>query len=305
MKSVEIPSWLTWLGGALVAVVGYTISSSLPGILEYAGYMITAGVAFAGATRVPIAHKAVYTILAKRIPLVTDEGYAWTIIWLTDLEEVDCKEHPIEIQIDDVYSSDNIPVHIEASVQLAINDPYLFLSVDNLEGKQDDKGRNKGGIIPQLTEAAVREFASEYVAADNPRLPENRESVSRRGALVKKKSEMADTIRTTLIRQQNKQASWGVDFRRVVVSDIRLPERLANAFTNIEVEEAERIAETIELEHVTKLAQDVVRRTGVSYEEALATVQSERGKAERIRVEGKGTGDLTKAAGVVSRKGRK
>ena len=101
-----------------------------------------------GLSRVSIAHKGVVIFIGTRLrSLFLSEGWNWTFPILTSVQEIDVREQSTIVNSFTAISQNGVRVTIDASIQWAIENPYLALSVT-------ENVINKG--MPELVRQALR-----------------------------------------------------------------------------------------------------------------------------------------------------
>ena len=207
-----------------------------------------------GLSRVSIAHKGVVIFIGTRLrSLFLSEGWNWTFPILTSVQEIDVREQSTIVISFTAISQNGVRVTIDASIQWAIENPYLALSVT-------ENVINKG--MPELVRQALR-ISISAITADI--------------AL----TDVQEKIKTALSNNINLEAGkWGLKIKTVLISNVALPEIVIADYERTAREEQQRAAERIESQHVREQIKLFMEELGMTQDEARRTFQIERGKIE-------------------------
>ncbi|MBI2439353.1 MAG: SPFH domain-containing protein [Candidatus Moranbacteria bacterium] len=260
--------------GTLLGLVGFAAS------LIYFFWM--------GLRKIPVGWSAIQLFLEERTFVIYGEGWNW--YWpepIGNMELVDTREQSLDIPLTEVLTEDNVPVTINLSLQYKICNIHRSLNISNIIKALSE-------AVESITRIVVQDIDSNDIAQEKKNIPHNVLNLSIEG--------FEEKTLNAYTRDQ-----WGTEIIKIRVTHIRLPEKLEAARTNVQVMKAEQAkeeeqakAERIEAENVAGLI-EVFKGTGLSPEMAASIVQSERGKATRIIIDGSAK-PIERAAGIIAAK---
>lgn len=286
---------------ALIAyIIGAGIGQSVP--ILTGGLIHSCGAALSilsiwyfgweGLAKVPVGHRGLALLIGKRRTApVLDEGWAW--YWpkpIGEVQTVNCLRRPIDQTKIQVLSQDKIPVTVDVSSEVRTINPFLFVGVEG--GDADKLYRDR---VDQITRLIASKIAAEDLVESKIALTEVLENGTQRGTRIeglegkiKNPADLAELERFELVGMLDYAPNnWGVEPLQIRVTDIRLPPEIEKAKANVNVEEAQRKAEGIEMETLSELVGTLKKaHPDLSSQEALAAVQAERGKRTIINIEG-------------------
>jgi len=270
-----------------------TIASMLLGIVAETILMLIAialSVLFFGTSglrTIAVGYKGVPLLFGKRIQgIVYPEGIVWT--WpkpIGDIMAVDTRDKTMDLPLTEVLTEDSVPVAITIALQIKVTDIFKYLDADKPEASLINSAESDIRSIALLFPAS--NIAQERQVISNAlRTGVGGEATPLEGKLFQGLSDSKDL--------------WGISVSQVRITHIRLPKELEDARTDIQVREskqqaeiADAKAEMVEAEHIAKMLA-VYKAAGLSPTEGMNMIQSERGKATRIILDG-GADPLVKA----------
>lgn len=262
-----IGSWLLFpIVGTLLALIAFIVC------ILYFGVN--------GLNVIPVGFQGIGLWLEKRVAgKFYPEGLVWN--WpkpFGGIAIIDTRNKPIDLPLTQVLTKDRVPVSITVSLQTKITDLYTYLSAQNPE--ESLKNAAESDIRYMAAQHASDEISNETLTAD-----------------VKKA--MADAagdtpLETVLLKGLlDSENQWGIKVSQVRITNIRLPEEIEKANTEIQVQVADQkkeiaqaVAEKTEATHVAAMV-GIYKAAGLSSTEAINALQTERGKATRIILDGR------------------
>lgn len=259
-----VGSWLLHpIAGTLLAIIAF-IATILYGIK--------------GLRTIPVGSKGKPLWLGKRVDKSTcPEGLIWT--WpkpFGDLIIIDVRDKPVNLPLTEVLTKDNVPVSINISLQTKITDLDVYLSSNRAEES-----------LQNATESDIRTIVAQL---QSETIPQEKQNITN---AIEGKPAVRGLEKLTLQALTGAEAAWGITVSKVRITHIRLPEEMENANTEIQVqtanqkkETAQAVAEKIEARHVAEMMA-IYKTAGLSPTEAINALQTERGKATRIILDGR------------------
>lgn len=247
--------WLiTWLlqplAGTVLAYLMLIIS------LLYFGIM--------GIRRVPVGWQGISLFFGKRVRRVYAEGYVWA--WPEPIGDIlleDVRESTLEWEMLEVLTNNNVPVTLKMSAQYRVVDIFQSLSVNDPRGALQE-------AIDSVTRKIVQMIETKDVAQEK------------------------DNIESKIQGELSSYAKerWGIELIMIRVTSIRLPVAMEQARTAVEVMKAQKEKEVAQAEAEVTEAKNIAglmkifTAAGLAPEMAANLVQTERGKATRIIIDG-------------------
>ncbi len=275
---------VTLIASVLAAVIAFGLSllmmnAFFAALLGLVTFMATICFGWTGLREIPVGSKAIQLTLGKRTTRIYPEGWIWN--WpepLGDIAIVDVRVSPIDLPVTEVLTADNVPVRINLSLQFSVIDIGVFLDAKDPETS-----------LKNATESDIRTLAQKFNADKIAQEKSGIIAVLTSGETGPPGSPLEQTAVRALVDAPEK---WGVTVSAVNITEIRLPEEIEEARTEIQVaqaqqakERAQAISERTETENVAELIR-ILMRTGLTATEAVNVVQSERGKAKRVIIDG-------------------
>lgn len=283
------------LGGFWLALMLGGITTVLGGLGWGLVILTLAGLYFVGGFhKVPVAHRGILTLFGARAGLIFKEGWLWLPRWLANVQIVDWRKRSVELAVTDVQSKDELDIgfKLSAVVQVSNIDRFLELN-DPWGGTKDGETVNKGPVVNEISEA-LREAVS-HINADP--------GTGARITAARRKIEK--DVKEIIETEHSQFRTWGLTLESLQIGDINLPPELQEAVTRRRVEEAEREAEGEEMTTVIELAKRMRSASGdtMNFEDCVKAIQTERGKATRIIIDGAG-GDSFLQGSIIAGFGR-
>jgi len=224
-----------------------------------------------GLRTIPVGFRAMRLWLGKR---VEGKEYPEGVVWnwpkpFGDLEVKDCRDKPLDLPLSAVLTADNVPVDIDGALQIRITDINKNLSADKPEESLKNAAESDiRSIVLKLQSSTVaqeKQLIASFLMGEQTPIE---------GLLLKG---LADS-----------KEDWGITVSKVRITHIRLPQKLEEARTEIQVRAA-RLGQETEDAKAEKVAIDnlagrirTLKRTGLEPSEAVDAVQAEFGKITRV-----------------------
>ncbi|MDP2837843.1 MAG: SPFH domain-containing protein [Candidatus Moranbacteria bacterium] len=262
-----------WGFGFLLGPIAGTILAyiALVASLTYFGRL--------GFRQIPVGFQAIQLVFGARTKKIYSEGWIWN--WpspLGDIGLVDTRQKPFEIPLTEVLTKDNVPVSINVALQIRVTDLDIYLSAE----KPEDSLKN-------ATESDIRLLAAKLSSTT---IAQGKELIS--DAITSGKGAVGTVLEGTMLHELNDDEKiWGIKVIQVKVTHVRLPEAIEKARANVQVEAAQKVAETMETKTLAILI-SILTEKGIDAKDALAAIQAERGKRTIVSIEGTAS-DLVKA----------
>ncbi len=211
--------------------------------------------------------------------LIQGDGFNWYLpSWLFGgVELVDMKSFPVDLsKYDEFNSADDFPMRISTDLEIGVKNPYRWLTKTNpLQSTIDEAIDQLRFLIGSMTS-------------------EDFKDMKQKGVLSKRWREGDANGEGDAKGLEREIAQWGYMIYKAQIANIRPPKEIEDANAKKQVELAQAAAEAIEIDHVGNLINSLAEKSGISSELASTIVQTERGKAGRLIVDG-GASDLVKA----------
>lgn len=232
-----------------------------------------------GLRTIPVGYKGIPLLFGKRVAgIVFPEGIIWT--WpkpIGDIVAVDTRDKPIDLPLTEVLTEDNVPVNITMALQIKVTNIFRYLDADKPEAS--------------LGNAAESDMRSIVLRLQSGNIAQEKQNITH--AMVTGQGGDATPLEGLMFQGLSDAPDlWGITVSQVRITHIRLPKELEDAKTDIQVresrqkaEEADARAEMTEAEHIARMLA-VYKAAGLSATEAMNMLQSERGKATRIILDG-------------------
>lgn len=255
---------VNWVGSILL----HPIAGTLLAYITFVACILYFGVN--GLRTIPVGFRAMKLWLGKRVKgREYPEGVVWN--WpkpFGDLEVKDCRDKPLDLPLSAVLTADNVPVDIDGALQIKITDINKNLSADKPEESLKNAAESDiRSIVLRLQSSTVAQEKQLIAGALSGQTPI--EGLLLRG--------LADSVEF-----------WGIKVSQVRITHIRLPKKLEEARTEIQVRAA-RLGQEVEDAKAEAVAIDnlaarieTLKGTGLEPSEAVDAVQSEFGKITRV-----------------------
>ncbi len=243
-------------------------------------------------------HSGVVLFLGSIIEWFTlPSGYSWILPKpLMNFIEVDTREETKDHPLQEVLSRDNSQAEIDVQVQRRVIDPVAHIKVEDAEKSLDG-----------LVERNVRWLGNLVLIKDLPGV-KNIFSKILEGEINLKDIEETKVIDMSEIKIELGESlikkpalDWGYEISKILVKDIRIPKELTNANVKKMIEEAEKLADTVETDNLISNVKKIAKELEMSTSKAADLFQAEREKATRTIIDG--TADpLVKAGKLAGRR---
>lgn len=253
-----------WLGSAWL----HPIAGTLLAYITLVACILYFGVN--GLRTIPVGFRAMKLWLGKR---VEGKEYPEGVVWnwpkpLGDLEVKDCRDKPLDLPLSAVLTADNVPVDIDGALQIKITDINKNLGADKPEESLKNAAESDiRSIVLRLQSSTVAQEKQLIASALMGQTPIE-------GLLLKGLADSEDL--------------WGITVSQVRITHIRLPQKLEEARTEIQIRAARLGQETedakAEKVAINNLAARIktLKGTGLEPSEAVDAVQAEFGKITRV-----------------------
>jgi len=254
------------VAGLLIKMLGSILLGSIAGSLLSLIVIAVSILYFGtgGLRTIPVGYKGISLLFGKRVAgSIHPEGIIWT--WpkpIGDVIAVDGRIKALPLPMTTILSQDSVPIDIEVVLQTQITNIDTYFNTDEAE--------------KSLRDMALSEIRSIVFTLPSVQVNQKR----------------ADITRALITRLSTSQDTWGITVSHVQILTVRLPHILESAFINVQVEEsrqdreiAQAKGEMIEAKHVAEMM-TLYKSAGLSPTEAMNMLQSERGKATRIILDG-------------------
>ncbi len=278
LKSLVMGSIITFTLVAILTPIGTAV---LKAIVPQPSYLYSIPlviffillIGFGGLRKIKVAHQGVPLILGERIKgFLFLEGWHWIPPIIAALEEVDTRKLVKEISKADAFTKDKTKIKVDATIEYQVVDPYSYLSLGE---KVVEIG------LENLTKQVLRLVTFKKDLDEALGMQQELNDVLR-NVLTPGKETNEKIKRQYGISDEIDKATkgWGIDVINVFVAETQPSEEIAKQLERVRAEEAQQKAEEIEAKHTINLIRQY-QNEGLSLEETILVVQTERDKAKR------------------------
>ncbi|MDO8565888.1 MAG: SPFH domain-containing protein [Candidatus Moranbacteria bacterium] len=234
-----------------------------------------------GLRTIPVGFIAMKLWLGKRVEgRKYPEGVVWN--WpkpIGDLEIKDGRDKPLNLPLTEVLTADNVPIEIDVALQLKITDINKNLSADKPEESLKNAAESDlRSIVMKLQSSAVAQEKQVIVDV----------LTSGRGPAPVPGTDPSPLEGLILKGLAESEQLWGIKVSQVRITHIRLPKKIEDARSEVQVQVANQAKETqqaiAEMTEARAVASQIKLyvEAGLLPQAAANLVQTERGKATRI-----------------------